>query len=336
MNAGLAAARCHLTGRRTPLFLSYAITYRCTNRCVYCDLPPIGDELRFAAFRPLLDEFRALGLVRLGLTGGEPLLHPDLGDLLRRCRETGVMTVVSTNGSLARTRLDELRDLDLASVSLDGEIEAHDGARGAGSFSKAMDAAEALRGAGVDVVLSPVLNRQNVGEMPAILDAARQLGAMVVVQPYFRNARLPDSNDPLLPSIAAYREAIAEVISAKLRHPGLVASSLTYLRFVARNYPTWEPARCLAGKLFFALTPDGQLSTCYPLAGRGPGVALRPGEVGQAVEALPYHACRTPCYCNGHLENNFLFRFHPLSLIDIAANLAALRLRGRSRGRGAR
>jgi MoaA/NifB/PqqE/SkfB family radical SAM enzyme len=329
--AGGAALRHRLSGRRSPLFLSYAATWRCTNHCAYCDLPPAGREMTFEEFRPLLDAFREMGLVRLGLTGGEPLLHPDIGRILGRCRRIGVATVVSTNGALVKERIVELAELDLASVSIDGARDVQDLLRGSGSFAACEEAVDLLVRKGVGVVLSAVLHSRNVGRVDDLLEMARRKRVATVWQPYFRSMRPPEEDDPLLPDPARFRAAVERVIAAKLRSPWLVASSLPYLRFVRDHYPTWDPAGCLAGKLFFALSPEGVLHPCYPMTGRSMGVRLTAGDVRAAVEGFAEAGCTTPCYCNGHLENNFLFRLNPLSILDVLATAAVLVVR-RKRG----
>lgn len=329
--AGASVVRHVRTGRPAPVFLSYAITFRCTSRCEYCDLPSPGDELTFEEFHPLMDEFRALGLVRLGLTGGEPLLHPDVGRVLEYCRDMGVMTVMSTNGRLVPDRIDEIVTLDLASVSIDCAGDVHDSMRGSEGFHRALAAVDALTDRGISVVLSAVLTAPAIERIDDFLSLARKKGAMAVFQPYFRNLLAARKDDPLLPDTKRFREAVGRIIRAKWRHPGLVASSFPYLRFIRSNYPYWNAETCLAGRLFFALSPEGVLSPCYPMAGRFGGVPLKPGGVRDAVQGFPKISCQTPCYCNGHLENNLLFRFNPISVIDVLGNLAAFRLRRRPR-----
>lgn len=320
-----------VTDEKFPVFLSYAITFRCNSDCRYCDLPPVKKELSFEEFKPLLDRFRELGLVRLGFTGGEPLMHPDVGRTIRHCRSIGIMTVMSTNGRLVPDRLDEISDLDLASISIDAGEETDDKLRGRGSFSAALDAADLLSGRGVGIVLSAVLSAGNLDRIDDLLGEAKRLGAATVWQPYFRPARLLDSRDPNLPDVEQFRQTVNRIIRVKLRHPRLVASSLPYLRFIRDHYPVYDTAFCRAGKLFFALSPDGKLFPCYPLTGRMEGLGVTTANLEQAIKGFEDIRCTTPCYCNGHLENGFLFGLNPLSLLDVMINLASFRLNRRRR-----
>ena len=310
-----------VTGARAPIFLSYAMTFRCTNRCAYCDLPPSGEELTIEELRPLLDGFRSMGLVRLGLTGGEPLLHPDVGPLIRHCRDIGVLTVMSTNGALVRDRIDALEGLDVASVSVDGGRALQDDLRGSGSFDTAVDAIALLRARGVGVVLSAVLTARNIDHIDEILEVAEDAGVATVWQPYFEPGHSPTDGDPDRPDPAGFQEAISRLIAVKRRRPQRIASSLPYLRFISGHYPDYDTTDCLAGELFFGLSPDGQLHPCYPLIGREPGIPITPENLREVVEQFPSVHCEAPCYCNGHIENKFLLRLHPRAVFDAFSSL---------------
>ena len=314
------------SGARFPIFLSYAVTFRCTHRCSYCALPPAGPELSFEEFRPLLDGFREMGLVRLGLTGGEPLLHPDIGRIIQRCADIGVVTVLSTNGALVKTRIDEIDRLDVASISLDGDAEVQDDLRGRGSFRAALEAIDLLRGRGVGVVLSAVLSAGNIRHLDEVLEIAEQKGVATVWQPYFPSIGEDTPQDPNRPDAARFHEAVSRLISMKLRRPGRIASSLPYLRFIRDHYPRYDTSSCLAGELFFALSPDGQLHPCYPFVGRRDGIPVTPQTLRQVVETFESPRCTTPCFCNGHIENRFLLRLHPLAVFDALSSVLRFKL----------
>jgi MoaA/NifB/PqqE/SkfB family radical SAM enzyme/SAM-dependent methyltransferase len=320
-----------VSGEPSPIFLAYAVTFRCTNRCAYCDLPDAPREMPFAESGPLLATFRAMGLVRVGFTGGEPLLHPDIGRIVRHCRELGILTVLSTNGILVPERIDEVADLDMASVSVDGYLEVDDALRGRGSFAAAVRAVDLFRDRGVAVVLSAVLSARNIGRLDDVSALARDLRVPVVWQPYFRAGRPPEPGDPDRPDPSAFREAVARLVRQKIRHPWRIASSLPYLRFIRDHYPTYDTVPCRAGRLYFGLSPDGALHACYPEIGRRPGVAVTPENARDVVRDFRRGPCAAPCYCNGHLENNLLLSLNPLSVADVLLHATALLGAGRRR-----
>jgi len=119
------------------------------------------------------------------LTGGEPLLRPDIFDLAAEGRGHGFTVVLGTNGVLLRerqARLMKAHGIQGASLSLDSTDPArHDAFRRLpGAWRGAVRATEALRGEGIDFALHMSVTDWNVGEIPAMIDLARALGARVL------------------------------------------------------------------------------------------------------------------------------------------------------------
>src|SRR5438874_8878027 len=94
-----------------------SVTDRCNLRCAYC-MPekdyvwlPREDVLRFEEISTLVDVFLALGVNRLRLTGGEPLLRRDLPELVRMLAAKANLTdlALTTNGVLLAGQADALR-----------------------------------------------------------------------------------------------------------------------------------------------------------------------------------------------------------------------------------
>ena len=315
--AGIRILRGKISGANAPFFLSYAVTFRCTSNCAYCRLPNPGKELSFVEWRPLLEKFRALGLVRIGFTGGEPLLHTDIGVMIDYCRRSGITTVLSTNGVLVEEKIELLHGLDYASVSIDGGRDLNDRLRGEGSFEAVTRAVDLLQETGVKVLLSCTLNSENLEEADRLIEFASKKKVATVWQPYFLNGRPPAKDDPMAPDSDRLRALAKRLIQLKLRHPSLVASSFPYLRFIRNHYPVYDTSTCPAGHFFFALSPDGNLHPCYPWAVSGSGVEVNQSNIEETVKTFKRPVCTAPCFCNGHVENRFLFRFNPLSVANV-------------------
>ena len=109
--------------------LRLSVTDRCNLRCVYC-MPeaeyvwlPREDVLHFEEIATLVDVFLALGVDRLRLTGGEPLLRRDLASLVAMiANKPGLNDLaLTTNGILLEDQIDRLRSAGLRriTVSLD-------------------------------------------------------------------------------------------------------------------------------------------------------------------------------------------------------------------------
>ena len=107
-----------------------AVTYRCNSRCLMCyiwDHPSKpSEEIRPEHFRNLPD------MVRLNVTGGEPFLRDDLGEILDIVKQKAKRVVISSNGFLTKRTLevmDKHRDVGIR-ISFDGIGETHDRIRG--------------------------------------------------------------------------------------------------------------------------------------------------------------------------------------------------------------
>jgi SynChlorMet cassette radical SAM/SPASM protein ScmF len=189
------------------------LTEGCNLACRHCWLAPPYDPRRAAsAVLPAatvaraIDEARALGLEAVKLTGGEPLLHPDIGAIVERVAAADLDLVIETNGTLFTPALaDRLAALDgpQVSVSLDGATAAvHDAVRGvAGAFDAAVAGIRVLveRDMRPQIIFSLV--RGNVAELEQMPALAASLGAsslkINVVQPTARGLRLQEEGGTL-------------------------------------------------------------------------------------------------------------------------------------------
>lgn len=110
-------------------YLRISVTDRCNLRCRYC-MPEEGVEsishdriLRFSEILSVVEEAAALGITKLKITGGEPLVRKGIPSLLRDCRKVpGIRQLtMTTNGVLLREMYNELAEagLDALTVSLD-------------------------------------------------------------------------------------------------------------------------------------------------------------------------------------------------------------------------
>ena len=151
-------------------------TRSCNLRCVHCysqsHACEYEGEMTTDDGMRLIDSLAEFGAPVILFSGGEPLLRPDLSELIRHATSSGLRAVISTNGTLISPgKARELKDLDLSyvGVSLDGTEPVKDKFRGIpGAYARAMAGIRACRQAGLKVGLRFTINRRNVGEIPAI------------------------------------------------------------------------------------------------------------------------------------------------------------------------
>lgn len=125
--------------RQRPVLCNYYVTYRCNAKCSFCDIwekpsPYITIENATANLKDL----KRLGVEVIDFTGGEPLLHRQLPELLGIAKSLGFITTVTTNALLYPKMGASLKGLvDMLHFSLDSPIEAeHNASRGVSLFSQ--------------------------------------------------------------------------------------------------------------------------------------------------------------------------------------------------------
>lgn len=161
-----------------PFTVAWELTRACALACLHCraEAQPRRDpeELTTAEALGVIDQIAALAPPVLVLTGGDPLMRPDLFELVGRAVSRGLRVALSptTTALVTRARLSRLRDLGLTMVhiSLDGADEAtHDGFRGvSGTFRRAVQALEDCRDLGIPTQVGTTLARHNVGQLEAM------------------------------------------------------------------------------------------------------------------------------------------------------------------------
>jgi len=170
--------------RRVPHSAYVAVTGRCPCRCPHCSSAgrPAAEPTA-AQLRALVAELKDLGGAILGFTGGEPLLRPDLEELVRAAKPELATIVFTTGHGLDAPRATALRaaGLDTLTLGLEAADPAdHDRLRGLpGSFAQAEAAAAACREAGLYLSISTVATRARLaaGELDRLHALAERWGA---------------------------------------------------------------------------------------------------------------------------------------------------------------
>ncbi len=177
-------------------------TLRCTARCATCSSRQElhrqqrrDVQLGLDDWRRLFDEVEALGNQRLTLSGGEPLLVPELAQLIEEGKRRGWRVGLNTNGSLASESMVQrllVAGLDTVMLSMYSATPAiHDSMRShPGLWDKACAAVRRFRqqaeaqGRALSVNLQTLLCRENYRQFPNLLELAAELGVDGVLFSY--------------------------------------------------------------------------------------------------------------------------------------------------------
>jgi len=259
-----------------PYALLAELTYRCPLHCPYCSNPvqyPAGQELPTEDWQRVFGEAAALGVLHLGLSGGEPLGRKDLPELVAAARQAGLYTNLITSGlGLNEARARELHQAGLDSVQLSFQADVPDLAdtiAGIAAHELKLEAVRNLRAAGLPLSLNVVLHRANIGRLAEIIGLAESLGAerleLANVQ-YYGWGKL--NQNQLLPTRAQADAAVAVAREAKER---LVRKMEVV--YVLPDYYEDRPKPCMQGwgRRYLTVNPVGQVLPC-PNAGSIPGM----------------------------------------------------------------
>ncbi|MDR5866856.1 heme d1 biosynthesis radical SAM protein NirJ [Halomonas koreensis] len=150
---------------------------RCNLTCKHCyttsaDIDFAGELSTDEAHR-VLDDLQRFRVPALILSGGEPLMRPDIFELSRRAKALGLYTGLSTNGTLIdETNIAAIADCgyDYVGISIDGLEQTHDAIRQRrGAFRDSMRAVELCKAHGIKVGLRFTLTRENHAQLDDIL-----------------------------------------------------------------------------------------------------------------------------------------------------------------------
>lgn len=260
-----------------PRLVSWNVTRRCNLHCPHCYLDASArasgqDELTTAEGRRFINQLADLcpGAM-LVFSGGEPLLRPDLGDLISYAARRGLMPVLGSNGVLLTDeRARRLAESGLAGVGLSLDSihpERHDTFRGMpGSWQQAVEGMAACRRHGLPVQIHTTATRDNYTEIPDLIAFAAQQGA-VAFNLFFlvctgRGQQMTDITP------AQYEAALTTLIEAEDRYRGQMlirARCAPYFRRLAyaRSLELAASAcGCLAGRTYCRVTPEGEVTPC--------------------------------------------------------------------------
>jgi len=312
------------TGRQPdrPLLFSYYVTHRCELNCRYCcdgngkrfKEDPIP-ELTTAEAARLISILRGAADT-LDITGGEPMLRPDLEEILARARDAGFRTVLNTKGIGLEERPDLMRLSDVLVLSLD----TLDPASLAQLLGRPREAAERVlealrfalstcRATGTILVLSAVATPDNLEDVTAVLRFAIEHSLAFHLSPEIVGTRV----NPALRGNESYKKLVNTVLRAK-RDRARVLGIMHYFTGI-RDFSLF---RCHP-LLMPVIRPDGRMY--YPCL-ESKHAEISPMETGSYGSALclarkkrgEIPKCRDCCHIFCHMAISLLQR-HPLAAL---------------------
>lgn len=303
-----------LRKKRFPFYVNLVINSRCNLKCAYC----FGrysnrqrPDWKLDDLKKLVDDLHVRGTRYILIQGGEPLLHPDLGEIFRYIDSKGIVTALVSNGQFPE-RLREIAEiplLDNVCFSLDGNREGNDKIRGKGTFDKVMEAIRVVQEVHkTPVRINTTVTKYTVHDVDFMAEMVREKNIEWGINFLFKGDETLEGEDlaPEDKDVKAYQEKFIEYI----RRGYPIFSTTKILRYTlawpvpyTRKYLGKAEAvkllgkkciECQYGNYEIVIDEDGRLYPCQGMQGQFDGKNLH--EVGfdaafKHLETKPCHTC---------------------------------------------
>ena len=252
-----------------PTTLLAELTHRCPLHCPYCSNPlemiRAEGELATDDWKRVFTQARALGVLQLGLSGGEPMIRKDLEELATHARSLGLYSTLVTSGlGLTRARAERLREAGLEHIQVsiqDADPETAERIAGVSSVKQKRAAVAIVKELGFALSINVVLHRANLDRIGAIIDLAAESGAdrIELANTQYYGWAL-ENRASLMPTREQVARAKATAEEATRRYKGRMQ-----ILFVLPDYFEQYPKPCYGGwgKLYLVVAPDGKVLPCH-------------------------------------------------------------------------
>ncbi len=231
-------------------------------QCKYCDIwkKGQGNEIKDCRFHDVaenLPQLKSLGIRFIDFTGGEPLLHPDLPEMLKLAKKLRLRTTVTTNCLLYPEKAESLKGLvDFLHFSLDAmDEEENDRLRGKNSFASAMESIEIAKELGERPDFLFTVTASNYKAIDNLSRFAAEQKLMLIVNPVFNYGSQKNLNAEMLDYLERFR-----------RMPYVYINS-AFHRLIRKGGNRTENPRCRAISSAVVISPENEVVLpCYHFA----------------------------------------------------------------------
>ncbi len=266
-----------------PFLVAFNLTKRCNLSCAHCYLDAeilkngSTDELSTDEVKRAISDIAKVGPeCMIVLTGGEPLLRPDIEELSAHASKLGLMVVIGSNGiTLTAERVKRLKKSGVAGIGLSIDSldpQKHDDFRGRrGAWLKTMAAIDACRRQGLAFQIHFSVTDHTADEIDDMISFARQAQALVLNVFFLvctgRGEKYTDI------SIENYDKVLKRVVEAAHDEKQLMVRAKCaphFKRLALELDPEWpitmahgyEAGGCIAGTRYARVTPEGEVTPC--------------------------------------------------------------------------
>ncbi len=306
------------------LLCNYYLTYRCNAYCSFCNF---ADHEQFGK-TPLakiedvksnLTQLAKLGVKFVDLTGGEPLLHKDIVEIVTFAKELNFQTSITTNALLYHKYAEQLAGkVNLLHFSLDSpDRDEHNKIRGVNCFDAVIKSIELAKSLGEYPDILFTATNETFKKLPLMHEIALKYDLVLIVNPvfsYFGNPGLSmEAVDYITEYIDGKKNIYINEAFLKLRKDG--------------GNKTSDP-KCKAVSRVIVISPDNRIILpCYHLSNESIAID-RPIKEIRASEKIKYFKkmegrfdfCEG-CTINCYFEPSFAFPMNYYSLVSISSKV---------------
>ncbi len=279
-----------------PKWIAWEITRRCNLNCVHCrsssalavDNHP---DFSLEEGKRMLDDIKSYADPVVVLSGGEPLLRPDVFDIAAYGTSLGLRMCLATNGTLVTEEIcRNIKEagIKMVSLSLDGSCaEIHDNFRNQpGAFDGTMNAIRLFNEHGIKFLVNSSFTKRNKAEAPKLYELVKKLGAtawyLFMIVPTGRGEEIMEE---LIPE-SEYEDILNWHYDMEKQEEDMLVRPTCapqYYRIVLQrskeegekfkrrtlNFSTGGSKGCLAGQLICLIDVDGHVLPCsyFPKSG---------------------------------------------------------------------
>ena len=308
-------------GQRIPIKVGHLITYRCNLNCSFCynkTQRGKNKEMNLEQIKSMMAEFAKMGTQIWKIGGGEPLLRPDLQEIIHHGKKLGFVMNIDTNGTLVKQNIEKLKELNNVSISLDGPKDIHDKIRGKGVFDKVDEAIDLLHKIRIKTHLTTVICKENINYIEELVDYAKKKNCYIRLQPVVpinEEAKKETAKDLIK------KEVFKRILKLKKDY-NHIANSEFDLKRMEKYYEgeiNHYQKKCLAGKMYCVISPEGNISPClFRLTQKWPN-----GTETSFSEAFKNLKIKYNCDCifDAYYNMSRLYSLNPRMLLKATRNL---------------
>lgn len=256
----------HLKFKTLPVMpkkLILLITRNCNLRCEFCDIAKVEQKTKIMrkeeAFK-IIDSAFHLGIKEIELTGGEPLLHPDVFEIAKYSHSRNMKVLLTTNGILVKSNIQKILDskFSFISISIDGEETTHDALRNyQGAYKLAVEAIDLLKQHKVETAINFVVTNKNIYELEKVYNYFFERNINLVFFPVINRPEL-------FLSKAVEIKMFLKFIKKLYYKSRISVYEYNYLKDAVLVYfgKKGTPVRCLGLNREIGIDTDGAISPC--------------------------------------------------------------------------